>query len=118
MKKLWLIFCAFSCSFIYSCVDHNIPEQPFDCEGVVEISFKDDLKETIETTCTPGCHDGTNGAERNWLIFSNIQNKSAQIKDRITRPEGAEGHMPKTGSLTHSEIQSIVCWVEQGAQDN
>lgn len=101
-----------------SCVDHTLPETEVDtCGGPV--SYINDVKPIISASCAiPGCHNGDNGADRNWTVFSNLQGKSSNVKDRITRPPGAPGHMPLVGSITVDQIQAIVCWVDQGAQDN
>jgi hypothetical protein len=103
---------------VQSCVDHTLPETEIDtCGGTV--SYINEVKPIVDTSCAiPGCHNGDNGADRNWTVFSNFQAKSSSVKDRITRPPGAPGHMPLVGSITVDEIQAIVCWVDQGAKDN
>jgi len=101
-----------------SCVDHTLPEVEIDtCGGTV--SYITEVKPIVDTSCAiTGCHNGDNGADKNWTVFSNFQSKSSNVKDRITRPPGAPGHMPLVGSITVDQIQAIVCWVDQGAQDN
>jgi hypothetical protein len=103
---------------LQSCVDHTLPETEIDtCGGPV--SYINDVKPIVDTSCAiTGCHNGDNGADKNWTVFSNFQGKSSSVKDRITRPPGAPGHMPLVGSITVDQIQAIVCWVDQGAKDN
>lgn len=101
-----------------SCVDHTLPETDLDaCDGTV--SYATDIKPIIDTSCAiSSCHNGDNGADKNWTVFSTFQSKSSNVKDRITRSPGAPGHMPLVGSITVAQIQAIVCWVDQGALDN
>jgi hypothetical protein len=103
---------------LQSCVDHTLPEVNIDeCGGTV--SYASQVKPIVDTSCAiAGCHNGDNGADKNWTVFTNFQSKSSNVKDRITRPAGADGHMPASGSITEDEIQTIVCWVDQGAKNN
>lgn len=105
-----------------SCVDHKLPTPDgFGCSGVV-VSYEHDVWPIIETNCAivgdGGCHNGGNGASRDWRVFANVQSHAGQIKDRITRTPGTAGYMPKIGSLSDEQIRLISCWVDQGAQDN
>jgi hypothetical protein len=112
------LICLCLCIFFQSCVDHNLPEPEID-ECVATISFANDIKPIIDTSCAlTGCHNGDNGADKNWTVFSNFQTKRANVKDRITRPVGTPGHMPAAGSITDEQIQTIVCWVDQGGVNN
>jgi hypothetical protein len=101
-----------------SCVDHNLPELEVEaCSATV--SFADEVNPIINTSCAiPGCHNGDNGAEKNWTVFTNFQSNKEDVRDRITRPAGTPGHMPAVGSITDEQIQTIVCWVDQGGQNN
>jgi hypothetical protein len=105
---------------IQSCEYNDLPEPPpvtDECPDL--ISFQDDIKPIINSSCAlPGCHNGDNGAERNWTMTSNFQAKRLNVKDRINRPPGTPGHMPAQGSITPAEIQMISCWVDQGGLDN
>jgi hypothetical protein len=106
---------------LYSCVDHNLVTPVVDCTGVSTISYATQVKPIVEANCAiKGCHNGDMGSDYNWTIFSTLQARalSGKLQDRITRPAGAEGHMPKTGSITDSERQAIYCWAAQGAPNN
>jgi hypothetical protein len=105
---------------IQGCENNGLPEPPPVIEGCPDpISFENDVRPIINTSCAlPGCHNGDNGADKNWTVFSNFQSKRANVKDRITRPPGTPGHMPAVGALTPNEIQTIVCWVDQGGLPN
>lgn len=80
------------------------------------VSFQTQINTILDTNCaTAGCHNGANGASRNWTIFSNVQTNASNIKSRT----GART-MPPAGSpqLTQSQIDLIACWVDAGAQNN
>src|SRR5688572_16441518 len=113
--KIKLLACAFffCVIVIQSCVDHALPETEVDpCSA--EFSYDAEVKPIINTSCAiSGCHHGSLGADSNWTVFTTFQGKSANVKDRITRPPGTPIHMPAVGSLTSDQIQTIVCWVDQ-----
>lgn len=107
---------------IASCADHKLPTPDgFGCSGEA-VSYAQDVSPIISTSCAivgdGGCHNGGNGANLDWRVFSNVQSHATQMKDRITRTPGTSGHMPRIGSITDAQIQLISCWVDQGAQDN
>jgi hypothetical protein len=106
----------------HGCVDHDLPLVEVDCTSVAEMSFNLNVKPIIDKSCAiPGdgnCHNGGNGTDLNWTVFQNFKDHATQVQDRITRAPGADGKMPKIGSITDLEIQTIYCWVEQGAKQN
>ena len=116
---------ALACAWVLtaqSCVDHKLPEPAgFGCSGTA-VSYAADVTPIITTKCAivgdGGCHNGGNGANLDWRVFSNVQSHASSIKDRITRSPGTSGHMPKIGSLSDDQIKLISCWVDQGAQNN
>jgi len=108
---------------VQSCVDHKSEAiDPYDCDAFKEVSFEIDIQPIINSNCAivgdGGCHNGGNGADLDWRVFSNFQSHASSVKDRVTRPVGATGHMPKVGEITDGQIKLLVCWVEQGALDN
>jgi hypothetical protein len=106
----------------YGCVDHDLPLPEVNCTGVATISFSADVNPIIIKSCAiPGdgnCHNGGNGPDLNWTVFQNFKDHAEHVQDRITRAPGAEGKMPKIGTISDVEIQTIYCWVEQGALQN
>ncbi len=82
--------------------------------GDTGTSFANDIKPILDTKCTfAGCHNGDNGASRNWTVFDNVKNNAANIKKRT-----ADKTMPKDGTLTEEQINLIGCWVDDGAKSN
>ena len=100
-----------------ACADHDIPKT-FDC-STEAISYLDDVKPIVAQNCAiSGCHNGDLGSDKDWRDFQKLQARAGEMKRRVTLPEGAAGHMAARGSLTFDEIQTLVCWVDQGALDN
>ena len=113
----WPVFIGTAVSIAaMSCAEHDIP-LVVECLNNEEISYASDVKPIVETVCT-GCHNGSIGADRNWLVFSNFQNHASEVRRRVTLPSDHPDHMPRGGSLSSDEIQTIICWVDQGAQNN
>jgi hypothetical protein len=83
-------------------------------KGITGVSFAGEIQPIIDTKCAlTGCHNGDNGAERNWTIFSNVKTNASNIKTKT-----GDRSMPLTGSLTQDQIDLIACWVDEGAQNN
>ena len=108
---------------IESCVDHSLaPGVVVDCSGAETISYVNDVIPIINTHCAitgdGGCHNGGNGDDLNWTKLANLQNHAAELKVRVTLPPSDPAHMPRIGILELNQIQTLVCWVEQGAKNN
>jgi hypothetical protein len=70
----------------------------------------------IQSKCafSPSCHAaGSTNVGGPLTDYNLIKNKVTTIKLQVQT-----GLMPQTGSLTATELQSIVCWVEAGAPNN
>jgi SprB repeat len=75
------------------------------------VSFADDIKPLIDTNCSKsGCHGDTQTSFSN---YTEIKAKASQIKTLT-----GNGTMPKTGSLSSTQIAIIACWVNEGGLDN
>lgn len=79
------------------------------------VSLSGDIMPLLQAQCTfSGCHNGDNGADRNWLQKEDILAKAENIKSRTQ-----SGSMPRSpGVLTQDQIDLIACWVDDGAKDN
>jgi hypothetical protein len=78
------------------------------------ISFSNDIRTIIDTNCAvSGCHNGTQSP--NFTEDENIFQNASRIKNRT-----GSGSMPPAGrpDLSDEEIESIACWVDDGALDN
>jgi len=85
--------------------------------GDTGISYENDIKPILQANCIKsGCHNGDNGADRNWSVFANVKEKAQGIKTRT-----GNGTMPAdiapTG-LPQAQRDLIACWVDDGAKEN
>ena len=86
-----------------------------DCTGVAS-AFAANVNPIIQSTCATDatCHGaGSANGPGPLLNYTQISNASALIK-----PAVASGTMPKTGTLTTAQKNSIICWVNSGAPNN
>ncbi len=85
--------------------------------GDTGTSYATQVKPILDKSCSIStCHNGDNGSQRNWNVFTNVQNNAGNIRDRT-----ANRSMPPAGAvtpLTEEEIALIGCWVNDGAKNN
>lgn len=98
-----------------SCVSHDFPQ--FTCPDE-PVTYSGHVSLIVSTKCAiEDCHNGDNGADKNWTNFSLFQGKSETVKiyvvNHIMPPSES-----RQGPLTQDEINKIACWVDQGAQNN
>ena len=101
---------------LWSCVYHDFPE--YTCGETY--SFEADIKPIIETRCAlSGCHNGDMGADLNWTNFDQFHKRaeSGNVKFRVTNRTMPPADSPG-GPLTQEQIDALVCWTDQGAQNN
>ncbi len=114
-------FVAISLTVIFgfqlSCADHNFPS--YVCPDN-EVSYLEDVKPIVEAKCgITGCHNGSLGAERNWLDFGAFQAKAqnGNVKNYVINRIMPPAHSPN-GGLSQDQINAIACWVDEGAPNN
>ena len=86
-----------------------------DCTGIAS-AFAADVKQIIQSSCATDatCHGaGSANGPGPLLTYTQISSASALIK-----PAVASGTMPKTGTLTTAQKNSIICWINSGAPNN
>jgi len=91
------------------------PEFTPDCSGPAK-SFANDVSPVFQTSCAinSGCHAAGSGNGPGPLLnYSQIFNARGGI-----RPEVASGHMPLNATLTASQKNAILCWIDNGAPNN
>ena len=92
------------------------PSPPATSCASVPAKFSTDVSEIIQSSCafTSGCHgNGSRNGPGALTTFNQIKNAAAIIKSEVVSKR-----MPLGGSLTNSQIQSISCWVDNGALNN
>ncbi len=84
------------------------------CEFYEPQKFSADVNPIIQNSCTngSGCHgSGSANSPGPLITFDQIKNAASSIKTAV-----ANKSMPKGSALTNTQIQSITCWVDNGAQ--
>jgi len=79
-------------------------------------AFVANVNPVIQSKCatTPDCHaSGSSNTGGPFTTYSQIKNMSNVIRGQLI-----SGLMPKTGSLTSMELQTIICWIDAGAPNN
>ena len=85
------------------------------CTGVAS-AFAANVNPIIQSTCATDatCHGaGSVNGPGPLLTYTQISNASVTIKTAV-----ANGTMPKTGSLTTAQKNSIICWINSGTPNN
>ena len=85
-----------------------------DCQ--LNSKFASNVNPIIQSKCatTPDCHaSGSTNTAGPLTNYTQIHNLAAVIRGQIV-----SGIMPKTGSLSSTELQTIVCWIDAGAPNN
>jgi hypothetical protein len=86
-----------------------------DCSGGTK-SFMTDVSPIIQSTCATGsnCHAaGSNNGPGPLTTYQQVVNARASIRSAVIN-----GTMPKDGRLSASQINVIVCWIDNGAANN
>ncbi|SEI78544.1 hypothetical protein SAMN05192553_101284 [Cyclobacterium xiamenense] len=116
--KLFLVFLVFVSFSFFTCATENEEDMLPEVErcGEQTVSLSNDVLPIITQNCAvSGCH--VSGTSRvNLSIQSNILQHANQIRS-FTQ----SGFMPPERSgnqLTDLQVETIFCWVDQGALDN
>lgn len=111
--KLFFVI-AVSVVFLDAC--KKSPEiSPADCSGPAK-SFATEVNPVIQASCAinSGCHAlGSNNGPGSLLNYSQVFNARSDIRSSV-----ASGHMPLNGTLTPTERNAILCWIDNGAINN
>lgn len=117
MNKLHLYSLISLLVLIISSCEYNVAneeEQVVDGLCETEVSYSQIIRPLMNTNCMP-CHngDGNTPFAPDLTTYTFVENLDVLIKE-VTQSR----RMPKTGSLTDVEIQSIKCWVDNGSLNN
>ena len=75
------------------------------CNGTK--SFQNDVKPLVLSSCNvSGCHS-------NYSNYAQISGSASSIRSAV-----ANGSMPKGSSLSSSQKDIIMCWIDNGAPNN
>ena len=86
-----------------------------DCNTVSNKAFAADVNPIIQGTCAQsGCHDAVSGNGPGPLTnYTEVFNARTTIQSAVS-----SGRMPKNSSLSTSQKNSILCWIQSGAPNN
>jgi len=109
-----LLFLFSSCSKKSSNSNGSGNGSPTDCSTVPK-SFSTNVFPIIQNSCAiSGCHNaGSVNGPGPLTNYTQVFNARNQIRTAV-----ANGTMPKTGSLTTAQKNSIICWIDSGAPNN
>ncbi|HJS53531.1 MAG TPA: hypothetical protein VJ765_03275 [Chitinophagaceae bacterium] len=85
------------------------------CSGV-PAAFAANVNPIIQSTCATDatCHgSGSANGPGPLLSYTQIFNARVTIKTAV-----ANGTMPKTGTITTAQKNTIICWIDNGALNN
>ena len=86
-----------------------------DCNTVANKAFAADVNPTIQSSCAiASCHNaGSTNGPGPLTNYSQVFNARTTIQTAVSA-----GTMPKTGSISASQKNSILCWIQSGAPNN
>ena len=85
------------------------------CTGVAS-AFAANVNPIIQSTCATDatCHGaGSANGPGPLLTYTQISGASVTIKTAVS-----SGTMPKTGTLTTAQKNSMICWINSGSPNN
>lgn len=117
--KIKLPLLALTSFLALSCTSNS----PDDLEGAIpaNVSYDEHVRPIIEANCI-GCHQeplSSSGAPMTLTSYEEVKQAiiSRPLIDRISRPQGAEGMMPRLGTrLPQTKIDIIIKWRDQDFQ--
>mgnify|MGYP001320554392 CR=1 FL=1 len=86
-----------------------------DCSTVTNKAFAADINPIIQSACAvAGCHaSGSVNGPGALTSYTTIFNARAGIRSAVS-----SGSMPKNSSLTSTQKNAILCWIDGGALNN
>ncbi|MGE5108648.1 MAG: hypothetical protein ACM3H8_13975, partial [Sphingobacteriales bacterium] len=100
--------------FLYAC-QKNPDLGSVDCSGPAK-SFVTNVSPVIQASCATDsdCHGtGSSSGPGPLLNYTQVFNARSDIRSSV-----ASGHMPLNGTLTATERNAILCWIDNGATNN
>lgn len=122
MKKMSLITTACLSIFIFNACTKDSGSGPntgggaLDCSTVTNKAFNADVNPVIQSSCasTSSCHgSGSVNGPGALTSYSAIFNARNAIRTAVS-----SGSMPQNSTLSNSQKNSILCWIESGASNN
>ena len=86
------------------------------CSGVTNNKFNADVLPIVQANCATnaGCHaTGSTNGPGPLTNYTQVSNAKTLIRTVVSN-----GTMPQNGTLTTAQKNSIICWIDSGAQNN
>ena len=115
LSKIYLFSILLPAVIIMSCSKSNGGGNTIDCSGGTK-TFSGDVNPIIQSTCATsiGCHSaGSTNGPGELISYQDVFDNRSAIRTAILN-----GRMPKTGSLSSSQKNAIICWIDSGAPNN
>ena len=109
MRKT-LVFLILITGLGYGCQKSTNSSFTPDCSGAAK-SFQNDVRPIIQSKCV-SCHS-SGGNSPALETYSQVKNNASAIRSSII-----DGRMPRNGSVTDTQKNTIACWVDNGAVNN
>jgi len=107
MKSIYLVLIAIC---LFSCKKSDPSATSIPCDPA--ISYLNKVKPVFVSSCTSsGCHDGINYPSLADYIVA--RDAAQQIKSAVSR-----GIMPLNSTLSAADKAAIICWIDNGTQNN
>jgi len=109
------LFTIIACSKDGSGGGNNGGGSSVDCSTVSNKSFAADVNPIIQSSCNQaGCHaSGSTNGPGALTNHAQVQASAAAVRSAI-----ASGRMPQNTTLSASQKNSIICWIDSGAPNN
>lgn len=104
MKKTLFVFALISLLIAGCSKSSTTPDYTPNCSGTAK-SFKTDVYPVFQNACQ-SCHGNFSG-------YAQIAADKSAIRSKIV-----SGSMPQGGSLSDTQKNNVVCWIDNGAPNN
>lgn len=115
MRKLIYLLILSSAAILAACDSRTYEEISDNTPIILPVSYTADVKPIVDNNCT-GCHSA--GSFKPLVTYDQVKNNIDGILDRIQRPNGDPGKMPKGGSLSATQINIFIKWKADGLTEN
>lgn len=100
---------------ITSCSKTGVDNNTTVCDGVTNKAFTTDVNPIIQTFCNQAaCHNpGSTNGPGALTNYTEVFNARTAIRGQVQA-----GLMPQNTTLTASQKNTIICWIDSGAPNN
>ncbi len=96
-------------AILFGCKKSDV-QNPTTCDP--QISYSSKVKSIFVNNCTAsGCHDGVDLSSLSDYLVA--RDASQQIRTAVKN-----GVMPRNSSLSASDKDAIICWIDNGSKNN